>query len=565
MSNKKTVAISINQDKLLANLQFSFSNKTTLLGELMQNSRRAGATYVSLESVDETTLSITDDGKGIDDFQNLFSVAESGWDAETVKNERPFGMGFLSCLYQAEKIHIESNGRYIEGVTSEILAGGALTVHDLADKKESSYTTVTLYNFKLSKADVASALKKLAEGFAIPVIYDGKNLQSVFRLNVDTGYFIEVEGLGFIHARDLKPNFDRVNVERLVVYLQGLPVYDGRRWDYNSELDIVHLDSTLYHARMPDRDKLLDENVVLEKISKAINQIHLDRLLKLKDELSPEAFASQNITWYALSITGGLDVICGQDVRLSNYFYSPIAEVQPSCYDEHDIVIHDRTDASLSYDDLASGSFKLCVVEHMSSWDDENNCAAAWVFARNMKWAMIDGIGHTQREDLLGKHWVTPFVHNISKDNTQVEANTVGKTGHIALNYWSCQVTLCESYTITYTAPDGSTHSCEIEYEPLLTNDGVLLVPAKAENFGESAIMQGSNYIDNENFDESSFEKDATALNLFVNMLRTGDEVYSLQSLLNSVCLGEYKEFVGKRYELSLDENCRVVLSKLAA
>lgn len=564
MSNNKTVAISINQDKLLANLQFSFSNKTTLLGELMQNSRRAGATYVLLESVDETTLRITDDGKGIDDFQNLFSVAESGWDAETVKNERPFGMGFLSCLYQAEKIFIESNGSYIEGVTSEILAGGALTVHDIAEK-DSSYTRVTLYNFKLSKEDVAAALKKLAEGFPIPVIYNGDNLETKNRLVIDTGYFVEVEGIGFIHARNMNPNFDRVSKERMVVYLQGLPVYDGRRWDYNNELDIVHLDSTLYHARMPDRDMLIDENVVLEKISQAINQIHLDRLMKLKAELSPEAFASQKITMYALSIQGGLDVICSQDVRLSNYFYSPIAEVQPSCYDEHDVVINDRTDASLSYEDVASGSVKLCMAEHICAWDEDSNCAPAWVFARNMKWAMIDGFGHTARENLLEKHWVAPLIHTLNKDNVKVEAHRTGKTGDIALDYWSCNVMLCESYTITYTAPDGIEHSCIIDYEPVLTTEGVLLVPEKAHNFGESAILQGASYVDNENFDDDAFNKDATALNLYVNMLRTGDEVSSLQTLLNSVYLGEYKDFVGHKYELTLDKHCRVVLAKLAA
>lgn len=566
MSNSKSVAIKINQDKLLANLQFSFSNKTTLLGELMQNSRRAGATSVSLESLDETTLRISDDGKGIDDFQNLFSVAESGWDAETVRTERPFGMGFLSCLYQAENIHIESNGQFIEGKTSEILAGGVLDVKDLADKKDATYTIVTLFNFKLSKEDVVAALRKLAEGFAIPVFYNGDKLLSRHALDTVIGDFIEVPGVGHISARKyLNTQYVSFGMhQNLTIYLQGLPVFDDRRWNKN-EIDIVHLDPMLHFARMPDRDKLINEKEVLEQIKSAINQIHLNRLLKLKADLTPEEFATKQMAGYALSIEGGIDVLSEKDVRLSNYFYGQVDSVQPSCWGDHDCVEKDETELSVSYEEVASGEVNLCDAVQMNSWDEDNNCPAAWIFARKMGWPMIEGFGHTAKVDLLAKHWVTPLLHVLNNDNIKVQTNGAGKKGNIDMDYWSCAIELCDSYTITYTAADGKDYVCEVNNEAVYTKDGVLLVPANAHDFGSSAVLQGSSYNDNNDFDEETHSKDANALNLYVNMLRSGDELSSLQALLNSVSLGEYREFIGNKYELTLDKNCRVVLAKIAA
>ena len=45
--NKTTeTALRVNQEKLVQNLRFSFSNATNVVSELMQNSRRARATQV---------------------------------------------------------------------------------------------------------------------------------------------------------------------------------------------------------------------------------------------------------------------------------------------------------------------------------------------------------------------------------------------------------------------------------------------------------------------------------------------------------------------------------------
>lgn len=91
---KTTVCIDVNKKNLVKSLKFSFTNRTTVLGELMQNARRAGSTRVMFDfDPEHSALVVTDNGCGIGSAEDLLTVAESGWDAETKVNEHPFGMG----------------------------------------------------------------------------------------------------------------------------------------------------------------------------------------------------------------------------------------------------------------------------------------------------------------------------------------------------------------------------------------------------------------------------------------------------------------------------------------
>ena len=99
------VAMKVNQGNLVKSLRFSFTNKTTTLGELMQNSRRAHATQVIFNFCPEAkALQVIDDGCGIDSIETLLTVAESGWDAELIAHEHAYGIGFLSALFACRHI-----------------------------------------------------------------------------------------------------------------------------------------------------------------------------------------------------------------------------------------------------------------------------------------------------------------------------------------------------------------------------------------------------------------------------------------------------------------------------
>jgi hypothetical protein len=69
------------------------------LHELLQNARRAGAGAIGIdvEDIDGVpTLSICDDGCGIDDPHNLLTLGQSGWDPAMAAREDPAGMGVFS-------------------------------------------------------------------------------------------------------------------------------------------------------------------------------------------------------------------------------------------------------------------------------------------------------------------------------------------------------------------------------------------------------------------------------------------------------------------------------------
>ena len=128
-TSSKEVAMKVNQANLVRSLKFSFTNKTTVLGELMQNARRAKATQVLFEFAPETKiLRVTDNGCGIDSIETLLTVAESGWDAEVVAHEHPFGIGFMSALFVCRHLTVVSKSGRISADTDDVLAFKPITV-----------------------------------------------------------------------------------------------------------------------------------------------------------------------------------------------------------------------------------------------------------------------------------------------------------------------------------------------------------------------------------------------------------------------------------------------------
>ncbi|MCR2669598.1 ATP-binding protein, partial [Salmonella enterica] len=87
-----------------------------MLGELLQNARRAQASEIHF-TVNQDSLTISDNGSGIADLQNLIHIAESGWDTSLKSRENAFGLGVLSTLYFAENLSVHSRDRAFSAPT----------------------------------------------------------------------------------------------------------------------------------------------------------------------------------------------------------------------------------------------------------------------------------------------------------------------------------------------------------------------------------------------------------------------------------------------------------------
>lgn len=276
------VRVAVNQENLVKNLKFAFSNFSTFLAELIQNSRRAGATKVEL-TLEGKTLTVVDDGHGIADFQNLFTIAESGWDHKTRSLESPFGMGFTSALFACTHLRVESCGQLLDAPTRALLDMQDLNV---VPGIVTTGTKLTLSHLTFDETRIKSALETIARGYEIPLIFNGEVLPRPEA--IDSGEFTHTP-IGAVQVRDLVGIRSNSSI---VVYLQGIQV-SGPTHYCRSHVAIVHLDSTRFHAKLPDRNCLIDQADKEAEIRKQVESLAHSMLAEKQRELDAEAFVNE--------------------------------------------------------------------------------------------------------------------------------------------------------------------------------------------------------------------------------------------------------------------------------
>ena len=276
-----TVAIRLNKRRLIENFRFAFPNRCGVVAELMQNARRAGALSVAVSYAPKAKrLVVQDDGCGIADFQKLFTLGESGWCEAVQRTEQPFGLGFLQSLYAAGRCTVESNGQRVQFETRAALAGAIVGV---ARGSEAHGTTVTLEEIDLPHLD--REIVRMTRGFPIPVEYNGVRLR---RPHAPDALPYARTAVGLMHLAGIEGG---VPTRESAVYLQGLmvegPVLLG------SPCNVVHLDPVRFQARLPDRDRLIEQEAALEHVDAALAALWRDRLLAAKRVATPELFVER--------------------------------------------------------------------------------------------------------------------------------------------------------------------------------------------------------------------------------------------------------------------------------
>ena len=92
--------------------------------EILQNSRRAGATHVKIINKDGF-ITICDNGSGIDDFSKLLNLGDSDWDDAMEQSEDPAGVGVF-CLAPREVTICSGNRKVC--ITEKAWAGEPVEV-----------------------------------------------------------------------------------------------------------------------------------------------------------------------------------------------------------------------------------------------------------------------------------------------------------------------------------------------------------------------------------------------------------------------------------------------------
>lgn len=510
----KKAALKINETRLVKNLRFAFTNKSTVLSELMQNGRRAGATEIHFEFSDavEPTITVTDNGRGVEDMQNMLTIAESGWDQETKENEHPFGMGFMSAIFAASHVTIESRGKKMEFDTEHALSFGEV---DIVTSDFIGGTRITMRNFGMFLNEIERSLTRFAKAFPISVYLNGKPFDAP-RSEHNLRDLIEIPGIGKVQmGADSK----------MCVYLQGLEV---KMPSYESKgITIVHLDSRLFTAKMPDRNVLIDESEQLEKISMAIREQWRSIMQTEKANMNANAFV--DAYWGIAKSFGILDVMNDVPVIAA----SALMEIgEPTQIEWHHRLFGAKKTVTRA--EVEAGEVVLCIGS--ASYMEGKNMVTT-VFAHKKGWLEVS--------DLPNGHWAKSHVRDIELLEPELLYEAKAEGGFNGC-YVSANLIVCDEYRIKVGDETIAIDDLAVAFDDD-SHDCTIIVPKGTS--GAESLAQASDYKNElDDYNEAAHEEDQDDLSSQVSILRGEDPCDTMVKVLSEGNISNCSNVLGGLY-----------------
>lgn len=514
------IQVRINEEGALRNQRYAFSDRFTLVTELLQNARRAGAMHIEI-SYDETAqvMQVQDDGQGLDDFQKLLSFHESGWDDLTQTEERSFGVGFSKCLYAATRCIVTSNQQRVDIDTEAALSKASFDVKTATETV--SGTRIELHGVDLPGLE--HRIETLCLGFPVSVLFNGKSLNRRFAVeNLAT----MISPIGAVH---LAGTWDGDCSHDTMVFLQGFCVMKPNYCPLD-KVNIVHLDSRQFMARLPDRDKLIDEDVQSKRINAELKACWRRTLEIAKTQLSPSAFVE--MYYAAMRAWGQLDLLNDLDALPAELFEEIVGYPIQDEYGSRDYVR--QVAAPPSREAIENGALTLVSLD----WMNDDN-AARWMLAQAKGYLVFDSMG------LHADHWAQRHVRFLDDEPVQFKALFEQLRVQLEGRWVWPAVILCNAVLIRV-----GNDVVEITDKGVCHED-VVYIP-EGETSGE-AVRQVSSFIDeNDQFRELDLDADRDALADLIRRLRSADPVQTMDSLLRELRLGTYPLLHGKTFNVSV-------------
>lgn len=274
------VAVTSDTSTLLRALAKTFTRGTIFVSELIQNARRAGATLIRVTITPEE-FTVVDDGVGIADFSDLLAMAKSGWEESVQRSDRPYGLGWFAGLFNATSIEVISRGQRLAASTEHLLA---LRPVGLEPVEFTAGTTMTLRGHGRSVMDLERAVTHLASSYPVPIELNGTLLERPRAVDAPLDW-VDI-GIGLINRACL------LTGGGYSLFLQGAPI--GRdmhgRGSYRSTFGYLHLDSTQFEGRLPDRDCLIEPEKAHLRIEEAVRLGALREIEALRPGMTDEDF-----------------------------------------------------------------------------------------------------------------------------------------------------------------------------------------------------------------------------------------------------------------------------------
>lgn len=525
------VKITVNEKALISNLKMAFSTGTTWVTELLQNARRAGATKIHIVlQPEQKEFSIWDDGQGIEDMQNLFSIAESGWDEPTRCQEKPYGMGFLSCLFACKVVHIISHKQQVKVVTKD-----AVAFDDIHVEPHLGVNGTFIRMEGVTNMPTVQFLQSAVKGFPVQVYLDqGKEpLKSIHA--VDAMDWDKTE-IGLVHITRLNCTFHKPTV-----YLQGLPIYAGSRTAYADQNVIVHLDPTKFFGRLPDRESVIDVDKAGVTIKSALIKLYVEKLHAKKMEMMANGLAKEFVKEF-----GEVCLSYCKDLLNDVPFLSTHAMTGTVC--SLDINTDNRvtdipTDA-ISKNSIVDGTVKLFSGDN-GNYDTENM----------PHMAMIEAFGGIIVDTGLldSKHWVHAYVHHLEGD---VSIALSDQQAPIMIHGRFVHKNAIVGDVLTMGATfevNGVLKELITTCEETVFAEPVFYVPSASNGYG--AVSQASSYVDDDVYCEEARDEDDTLFTRLLSEARNPDPAALLQQLLLDLGSIQYSSLKEKSFLVAIGED----------
>jgi len=518
----ETVAVRLSRRRLIENLRFAFPDRHSVVTELLQNARRAGASCVSVtHDAKAKRLVVRDDGCGIADFQTLLTLGESGWSEAVQRTEQPFGLGFLQSLYAAGSCCVESRGQRVRFDTRAAFAGARVGVERGTAARG---TTVTLEDIELPRLD--REIARMTRGFPIPVQYNGVALR---RPHAPDALPYVKTSVGWVYLVGLETGAASYET---AVYLQGLMI--GGPALLGLPCNVVHLDPGVFQARLPDRDRLMDEDAALRRVHEVLRSLWRDRLTAAKRVATPEVFVER--CFRAAGLWGHLDLF--NDVPVLPEGLAQRIEGYPrheTCRDDGYLVPFRR---ALTRAEVEGGRLRLAC---LGAFDERTG--VRWMYARERAYLVVSPSA------LDGEHWVHTHVRELEEEEMSIETVNPGLRTTFRGRRIEVSVLTCEAVEIR-VGGDRVVVREDAVYRPA---DNALLVP-EGEISGKG-VRQVSDYVDaNGDWCEAEERADSAALADAIALLRSPNPAGAFLRLIAEARPERYPGLRGKRFRVEVGD-----------
>lgn len=556
MAVKEVVALEFDTSALKKSLRFAFANETTVVQELIQNGRRAGASMVSITTdvseAGERVLSIMDDGCGLENFQVLLTVASSAWNGDVKAQEGPYGMGFMSAIYAAKHVEVISRGKVLRMAQQDVLEDRQFEVEEFDDQlPEGIVTAVKLYGVDTDK--IALALPQMVRGYPINVQLNGKLLP---RPDAVDGTYRRTP-VGHIKLKG-----DALGYRNAAIYLQGFRIRSSSG-SKSDDLDIVHLDSTRFYGKFPDRDVVINDGEMWEEVLFALKAEYVSVLKQAKTRLPPLEFM-EKYHGMARSLEM-LHVFNDIDLVPQSFLEQVVAlPYQYDWFSGAEYLEKGPEGQGFSKQDLSGDGFILGeLLDSYECESDSENCLR-WIGAFAAKAWML-------RVELDERHWIYDLIR--FNESTVVSMKPVaeikrGRTDSSRLNnIGSVHLVLCSDVEMTVRFDGEDRERKFLVGEPVADEgEGIIYVPVSDGEpmyVGESVLMQLSSYRWDDEFHQDEVDEDESAINQMVVELAAESPEQQLELALRSA-IQSYSAIRSLVCTFTVDDTGTVKVQKLA-